>query len=244
MRHIPSSISTDESKGEAFTAKQILDKMEKAYLTCKSYCDSGMVKTVFIKPGGRWGGEKPFKEGCNRLSWIISVALASLVGILIVSLRATSVETICTKCHVHGTATATTLFRHHFWTGRVKPVAAVVFVTPCDHVWVPYCLPQCSILLPDPGEEEDMRKQILAIGKSAKPSINDHNAFRRFHLEPMRQVLVALRQDIEAGRTNAAIRNIDTALVAWPELETRGTNHTVHMILQEIEKGAERRVGE
>jgi len=42
MRHIPSSNSADESKREAFAAKQILDKMEKAYLTCKSYCDSGM----------------------------------------------------------------------------------------------------------------------------------------------------------------------------------------------------------
>ena len=55
----------------------------------------------------------------------------------------------------------------------------------------------------------------------------------------MKQLLSALRNDITAGRTTPAVQKIDTALSEWDELQTRGTNLTVRMIVDQIEKDSE-----
>jgi hypothetical protein len=68
---------------------------------------------------------------------------------------------------------------------------------------------------------------------------HDHAAFVVFHLRPTKQLLSLIRTDVEAGRTNAALGKIDTALSDWDELQTRGTNRTVSMIVERIEKGSE-----
>ncbi len=42
------------------TAREILDRMEKTYGNCKSYSDSGVVKTVYISAEGKRTRERPF----------------------------------------------------------------------------------------------------------------------------------------------------------------------------------------
>jgi outer membrane lipoprotein-sorting protein len=53
-------VDADEPKPDALTAKQILDRMAKAYAECKSYRDAGVVKTVIVQADGKWTVEKPF----------------------------------------------------------------------------------------------------------------------------------------------------------------------------------------
>jgi hypothetical protein len=52
--------AADEPKQDALTAKQVLDRMAKVYAGCKSYRDSGLVKTVFVQVDGKHTVEKPF----------------------------------------------------------------------------------------------------------------------------------------------------------------------------------------
>ena len=68
---------------------------------------------------------------------------------------------------------------------------------------------------------------------------HDHAVFVVFHLRPTKDLLSLIRTDVEAGRTNAALMKIDTALSDWDELQTRGTNRTVRTIVERIEKGSE-----
>jgi outer membrane lipoprotein-sorting protein len=42
------------------TGKEILERMAKAYAGCKSYQDTGVVKTVFIETERNWAEERPF----------------------------------------------------------------------------------------------------------------------------------------------------------------------------------------
>jgi outer membrane lipoprotein-sorting protein len=56
----------EEPKPAAFTAKQVLDRMAKTYAQCKSYRDSGMVKTVFVLADGNRTMEKPFTTAFVR----------------------------------------------------------------------------------------------------------------------------------------------------------------------------------
>src|SRR5882672_2574145 len=58
--------SADEPKQDALTAKQIFDRMAKTYAECKSYRDSGVVKTVFIQADGKRTVEKPFTTAFVR----------------------------------------------------------------------------------------------------------------------------------------------------------------------------------
>lgn len=58
--------SADEPKQVALTAMQILDRMAKTYADCKSYSDSGLVKTVFIDADGNRTVEKPFNTAFVR----------------------------------------------------------------------------------------------------------------------------------------------------------------------------------
>jgi RNA polymerase sigma factor (sigma-70 family) len=46
--------------------EEILDRMSKVYATCKSYHDSGVVKTVFVEAGGNRTVEKPFTTAFVR----------------------------------------------------------------------------------------------------------------------------------------------------------------------------------
>lgn len=50
----------------ALTPVQITLAMEKAYAGCSSYRDSGVVKTVSVTDGGRFGGEQPFRTAFVR----------------------------------------------------------------------------------------------------------------------------------------------------------------------------------
>ena len=52
--------NTEEPKQDSLTARQILDHTATIYRECKSYHDSGVVKTVLIKAGGNLIEEKPF----------------------------------------------------------------------------------------------------------------------------------------------------------------------------------------
>jgi outer membrane lipoprotein-sorting protein len=61
----PSAVA-DEPKQDAFTAEQLLDRMSKAYANCKSYRDSGVVKTVFIQANGKRTVNKPFETAFVR----------------------------------------------------------------------------------------------------------------------------------------------------------------------------------
>lgn len=45
---------------DAITAKQIITNVANVYKTCKSYSDSGVVKTVFFKKEDKREDEKPF----------------------------------------------------------------------------------------------------------------------------------------------------------------------------------------
>ena len=57
----------DELKQDAFTPKQVLDHMSKTYADCKTYRDSGVVRTLFVQDTGtRTVVEKPFKTAFVR----------------------------------------------------------------------------------------------------------------------------------------------------------------------------------
>ncbi|MGL4551843.1 MAG: RNA polymerase sigma factor [Gemmataceae bacterium] len=56
----------EEAKPDGLAAKQIVDRMAKAYADCKSYQDSGAVKTLFIENGGNRTVEKPFTTAFVR----------------------------------------------------------------------------------------------------------------------------------------------------------------------------------
>lgn len=55
-----------EAKPDKLSATQIVDRMVKAYTDCKSYRDSGIVKTVFVLKGGNTTVEKPFTTAFVR----------------------------------------------------------------------------------------------------------------------------------------------------------------------------------
>jgi outer membrane lipoprotein-sorting protein len=59
-------LSADEPKPQALKAQDVLDRMAKAYAGCKSYRDSGVVKTVFIEATGNRDVEKPFTTAFVR----------------------------------------------------------------------------------------------------------------------------------------------------------------------------------
>lgn len=61
----PSAVAS-EPQQEAFTAKQVLDRMSKTYAGCKTYGDSGVVKTLFVQDTGTRTVEKPFKTAFVR----------------------------------------------------------------------------------------------------------------------------------------------------------------------------------
>jgi len=58
--------SPDMAKSGDPSPKQILDRMAKAYAECKSYRDSGVVKTVFVEKTGNRTVEKPFTTAFVR----------------------------------------------------------------------------------------------------------------------------------------------------------------------------------
>ena len=60
------TVTADEPKQDKLPAKQILDRMAKTYAECKSYHDSGLVKTVFIQAAGKRTVEKPFTTAFVR----------------------------------------------------------------------------------------------------------------------------------------------------------------------------------
>lgn len=55
-----------QPKRNALTARQILDRMAKTYAECKSYRDSGLVKTIFFQADGKRTVEKPFTTAFVR----------------------------------------------------------------------------------------------------------------------------------------------------------------------------------
>jgi outer membrane lipoprotein-sorting protein len=61
-----SPVSADEPKPEALKAEDVLGRMAKAYSGCKSYRDSGVVKTVFVRANGNQTVEKPFTTAFVR----------------------------------------------------------------------------------------------------------------------------------------------------------------------------------
>ena len=58
--------TADEPKPDDPSPKQILDRMAKAYADCKTYRDSGVVKTLFVQDTGNRTDEKPFKTSFVR----------------------------------------------------------------------------------------------------------------------------------------------------------------------------------
>lgn len=58
--------TADEPKPDQLTAKQIVERMAEEYAKCKSYRDSGVVKTVFIRPDRQRTVEKPFTTAFVR----------------------------------------------------------------------------------------------------------------------------------------------------------------------------------
>ncbi len=56
----------DQPKQNALTARQILRRMARTYAECKSYRDSGVVKTIFIQADGKRTVEKPFTTAFVR----------------------------------------------------------------------------------------------------------------------------------------------------------------------------------
>ena len=56
----------DEPKPQSLQAVEVLERMAKAYAGCKSYRDSGAVKTVFIEATGNRTVEKPFTTAFVR----------------------------------------------------------------------------------------------------------------------------------------------------------------------------------
>src|SRR5713226_836535 len=59
-------LSADEPKPQALKAEHELDRMAKAYSGCKSYYDSGVVKTVFVHADRNRTVEKPFTTAFVR----------------------------------------------------------------------------------------------------------------------------------------------------------------------------------
>ena len=58
--------SVEQPKPDDLPAKRIIDRMSKAYTDCKSYRDSGVVKTLFVEKGGNRTVEKPFTTAFVR----------------------------------------------------------------------------------------------------------------------------------------------------------------------------------
>jgi outer membrane lipoprotein-sorting protein len=58
--------SVARAEQESLKADQILERMETVYSTCKSYCDTGVVKTTFIKSDRNWTEERPFTTAFVR----------------------------------------------------------------------------------------------------------------------------------------------------------------------------------
>ncbi len=58
--------TADEPKPADPSASEILDRMAKVYSNCKSYRDSGVVKTLFITRKSKWTNEKPFTTAFVR----------------------------------------------------------------------------------------------------------------------------------------------------------------------------------
>lgn len=56
----------DEAEPNNLTAQAVLVRMAKAYADCKSYRDTGVVKTEFVSASGRMMEEKPFKTALVR----------------------------------------------------------------------------------------------------------------------------------------------------------------------------------
>ena len=59
-------VTADEPKKDSSAAKELLDRMAKVYAGCKSYRDSGVVKTLFIEATGNRTVEKPFATAFVR----------------------------------------------------------------------------------------------------------------------------------------------------------------------------------
>jgi RNA polymerase sigma factor (sigma-70 family) len=55
-----------EAKPDNLPAQQIVDRMLKLYSDCKSYLDSGTVKTLFVENGGKRTVEEPFTTAFER----------------------------------------------------------------------------------------------------------------------------------------------------------------------------------
>jgi len=60
MSAVVPPVRADEPKPEALKAEDVLGRMAKVYSGCKSYRDSGVVKTVFVQANGNRTVEKPF----------------------------------------------------------------------------------------------------------------------------------------------------------------------------------------
>ena len=58
--------SGDQSTTQPLTAEEILDRMAKVYADCKSYSDSGTVKTTYFQTNRTWTEEKAFKTSFVR----------------------------------------------------------------------------------------------------------------------------------------------------------------------------------
>ncbi len=58
--------ATDETNPGDPSAQEILDRMAKVYANCKSYRDSGVVKTLFLQDNGKRTVEKPFTTAFER----------------------------------------------------------------------------------------------------------------------------------------------------------------------------------
>jgi outer membrane lipoprotein-sorting protein len=59
-------VGADEPKPDALKAQDVLARMAKVYAGCKSYRDTGAVKTVFVDATGNRTVEKPFKTAFVR----------------------------------------------------------------------------------------------------------------------------------------------------------------------------------
>ena len=60
------SVGGDGPKPAALKAQDVLDRMAAVYAGCKSYIDSGVVKTVFVLPDGNQTEVKPFTTAFVR----------------------------------------------------------------------------------------------------------------------------------------------------------------------------------
>jgi outer membrane lipoprotein-sorting protein len=59
-------VRADAPEKDPLKAQDVLDRMAKAYASCKSYRDSGVVKTVFFGATGNFTAEKPFATAFVR----------------------------------------------------------------------------------------------------------------------------------------------------------------------------------